>query len=386
MTPIEGEVPMKVPTCIITIALVFGSLITTSSMRAMDPPVPPVRAIVPPHRACTVHWPAGLPVYDHIVIVIEENKDYEQIIGNPKAPYINGVLRAEGASFTRMYGEEHPSQGNYFWLFSGDNQGVGFGDQIPSARTVPGYPFNARNLGRQLIATGHLSFKGYAEDLPSTGSTVNKKHLYARKHVPYVSFANVPGGTSIETSSNLSFKDFPKAPHFDDLPTVSFVIPNLANDMHNCYPPTCLTSGLDCCIGRGDEWLRRNLDAYYQWAKSHNSLLILTFDENDDRSGYKGLTNPGVDPAVPEPCGGRGAKSRLRQICKDMQNRIVTIFAGAHIRPGEYPEGQGITHVNILRTIEAMYGLKKAGAQQPNALGNGIADDAIITEVFQRAR
>jgi len=41
-------------------------------------------------------WPPGLPVYDHIVVVIEENKDYEQIIGNSAAPYINR-LAGEGA-------------------------------------------------------------------------------------------------------------------------------------------------------------------------------------------------------------------------------------------------------------------------------------------------
>src|SRR5437868_7038 len=68
--------------------------------------------------AGAVPWPAGLPIYDHIVIVVEENKDYDQIIGNSAAPYIN-VLAADGANFTQMYAEEHNSEGNYFWLFSG---------------------------------------------------------------------------------------------------------------------------------------------------------------------------------------------------------------------------------------------------------------------------
>src|SRR6266852_1746867 len=34
-------------------------------------------------------WPSTLPRYDHIIIVVEENKDYEQIIANPAAPYLN---------------------------------------------------------------------------------------------------------------------------------------------------------------------------------------------------------------------------------------------------------------------------------------------------------
>jgi hypothetical protein len=41
-----------------------------------------------------------------------------------------------------------------------------------------------------------------------------------------------------------------------------------------------------------------------------------------------------------------------------------------------------MTHVNILRTIEAMYGLPKSGAQQANAVRAGIGDDAIATDLF----
>ena len=40
-------------------------------------------------KPAAIPWPAGLPVYAHVVIVIEENKDYDQIIGKPDAaPWI----------------------------------------------------------------------------------------------------------------------------------------------------------------------------------------------------------------------------------------------------------------------------------------------------------
>lgn len=306
-------------------------------------------------------WPVGLPVYDHIVIVVEENKDYSEIIGSTSpARYINDVLKKEGANFTQMYGEEHYSQGNYFWLFSGFDQNVGFVDQVPVN------PINAANLGQQLIDKG-FSFKGYAETLPSIGYTGDKAGSYARKHVPWISFANVPNGTTAATSSNLRFADFPT--DYTKLPTVAFVIPNLDNDMHN--------GPIEKSIPKGDAWLMENLDAYYQWAKKNNSLLILTFDENNDKAGYQGLTNPGVNPASSY-CQGNAAS---REFCTDLQNHTVTIFAGAHIKQGDYPEGKGITHVNILRTLEAMYGLAKAGAQQQNAAGYGITD-GYITDVF----
>ncbi|MEA2780288.1 MAG: phosphatidylinositol-3-phosphatase [Rhodospirillaceae bacterium] len=307
------------------------------------------------------HWPAGLPVYDHIVIVVEENKDYDEIIGNPEAPYIN-KLKAEGASLSRMYGEEHVSEGNYFWLFSGSNQGVGFGNAMPSR------PLTASNLGQQLIANG-FSFKGYAESLPAIGSlavyspmtcTIYRTCLYARKHVPWASFANLPNGPTVGTSSNLRFIDFPAPADYDGLPTVAFVIPNLSNDMH------------DGSVRAGDQWLEAHLDAYYRWAKSHNSLLILTVDESHDRPGYNGFTDFRLHPGD--------------ELSKALQNRIATIFVGAHVKPGDYPEGDGVTHVNILRTIEAMYGLGKSGAQQPFAAAGGISDERIITDLFQPIR
>src|ERR1700724_3715318 len=100
-------------------------------------------ACAPALAADRLAWPSPLPVYDHIVIVIEENKDFEQILGNrTDAPYIR-ELAAEGAVISRMFGEEHYSQGNYFWLFSGGNQNVGFFDQVPSAANHPDYPFTS---------------------------------------------------------------------------------------------------------------------------------------------------------------------------------------------------------------------------------------------------
>jgi hypothetical protein len=97
-----------------------------------------------------------------------------------------------------MFGEEHHSQGNYFWLFSGSNQNVGYFDRVPSI------PFEARNLGEQLIGS-RLSFKGYSEGLPAIGSSVTKSGLYARKHVPWISFSNVPNLATAAESSNLRF-------------------------------------------------------------------------------------------------------------------------------------------------------------------------------------
>src|SRR5260370_23866890 len=89
-----------------------------------------------------IPWPADLPVYDHVVIVVEENKDHDQVIGKEYALFINETVCKEGAEFTQMFGEEHHSQGNYFWLFSGSNHGVGFRDGVPDVKIK-----KATNLG-----------------------------------------------------------------------------------------------------------------------------------------------------------------------------------------------------------------------------------------------
>ena len=132
----------------------------------------------------------------------------------------------------------------------------------------------------------------------------------------------MPNGKTVETSSNLRFADFPE--DFYQLPTVRFVIPNLDSDMHNGPDEESIPAG--------DRWLKDNIDSYYQWAKEHNSLLILAFDENDDKRATLGLTNPIVDP---EKCEDHDREDRV-----DLQNRIVTIFAGAHIKPATTPRAK----------------------------------------------
>jgi hypothetical protein len=240
---------------------------------------------------------ASMPRPDHVVVVMFENTSASSIVGNPNAPYFN-QLASSGANFTQSYAIQHPSQPNYLDLFSGSNQGVN-DDSCP-------HTFSTDNEAAQLIAKG-LTFTGYSEDLPSAGSTSCSSGNYARKHVPWVNFTNVPA------ADNQPFTSFPS--DYSQLPTVSWVIPNLCDDMHNCS------------IGTGDTWLKNNLDSYVQWAKTHNSLLITTFDEDDSSSSA---------------------------------NRIATFFNGTPVKAGTYSEH--IDHFSVLRTIEDMYGLPYAGA------------------------
>ena len=250
-----------------------------------------------------------LPKPAHIVIVVLENHGYTQIAGSTAAPYLNSLINdSSGAVFTQSYALSHPSQPNYIMLFSGANQGVTT-DNVPT-----GLPFTTLNLGAALVQKGY-TFTGYSEGLPSVGSTVATSGTYARKHAPWINWQ----GTStngIPTTSNQPFTAFPT--NYSNLPTVSFVIPNMTNDMHDGSDPARITLA--------DNWVKNNMQNYITWAKSNNSLLILTFDEDDNA----------------------------------LANRILTVFCGAHVKKGSY--STNIDHYGVLRTIEDMYSLSHSGA------------------------
>jgi acid phosphatase len=253
---------------------------------------------------CAVAGPApvaaaqSLPAPAHIVIVVEENKPDSAVVGSKSAPYLNALANA-GANMAQSFAEAHPSEPNYLALFAGNTFGL----------TSDACPVNAGaapNLASELLAAGY-TFGGFSEDLPAVGSTACSAGKYARKHVPWANFTNVPAANSVP------FPAFNNRTDYASLPTVSFVIPNLDNDMH------------DGTVSQADTWLYNNLSRYANWAVANNSLLIITFDEDDGGS----------------------------------KNQIPTIIYGAHVRPGTYTEP--ISHYNVLSTIEEMYGLPKSG-------------------------
>jgi acid phosphatase len=241
----------------------------------------------------------------HIVIAILESHGYSQLIGSSSAPYINNLANdTSSALFTESYAITHPSQPNYLVLYSGSTQGV-TDNNVPS-----GNPFTTANLGRQLIDSGK-TFITYSEDLPEVGYNGATSDAYARKHNPVTNWMG-SGINQVSPTTNQPFSAFP-TDNFSLLPTVCYVVPNLKNDMHNGTDPSRIRTG--------DKWIYYNLDSYIQWAKTNNSLFILTFDEEGNTT----------------------------------ENHIITIFTGQMVQSGQY--SAKINHYSVLHTIEKMYGL-----------------------------
>jgi len=56
---------------------------------------------------------APLPRPDHVVVVIEENRSFEQIMDKRHSDSYIHALAKRGMLFTQSYGVTHPSQPNY---------------------------------------------------------------------------------------------------------------------------------------------------------------------------------------------------------------------------------------------------------------------------------
>ena len=242
-----------------------------------------------------------LPRPDHVVVVIEENRGYSQIMQMRYSnSYIHALARS-GVLFTQSYGVTHPSQPNYLALFSGSTQGI-------TSNSCP-HTFDSGNLASSLLGKG-LSFASYAESLPATGDLSCMSGAYQRKHNPVANWQ----GARLPADANKRFADFPR--DFSRLPAVSFVISDQDNDMH------------DGSFEAADDWLKKNIGPYVEWAMKHNSLLVLTWDEDDYQEG----------------------------------NHIVTILVGPMVKPGS--SDQRIDHYSVLRTLLDFYGLPALGASR----------------------
>lgn len=283
-----------------------------------------------------------------------------------------------------------PSQPNYLYLFSGSDQGVrpawfrdpaspyrgialagasgeplpfplpgvrvGIGnDLIPASRR----PFTTPNLGAAVIGGGE-TYASFVEGLPcprwdqefdpKPGSNYAEQDAgpdrYRRKHNPGINWVNLTGRAVaagkrrfvLPVSTNLGFRNTRdpvsgrryrgfavgargRALDYGKLPSVSLVIPDERHDGHS-------GSGREA-----DEWLRRHIGPYADWARTHDSLLVITFDEDGATdNSYGDAYRRGMAP-------------------------IPTVFFGpvARVLPGDY--GERIDHLNVLATVLDRYGV-----------------------------
>ena len=209
--------------------------------------------------AITVTPSAGAQ-FDHVFIVLEENNDYSSVTSS-SMPYLTGLAAQYGLA-TQYYANTHPSIGNYLDMTSGT--------VLTNDDSYSGSPFNVPNIFRSLIAVGK-SWKGYAEDLPSTGFvdyTQIEVGQFASRHFPPIYYTDVHDNPA-QAQNVVPFTQFATDLANGTLPNYSFIVPNLCNDAH------------DCSLNTADSWLQQNIDPLVRSAffQQNNCLLIITFDE-----------------------------------------------------------------------------------------------------------
>ena len=257
---------------------------------------------------------AAVPHHDHVVVVIMENKSYDEVRTQPYA----ASLISEGAVLSQSYATAHPSQPNYFALWAASALGV-TNDNCPA----PGTPFAAENLGHACEAAG-LSWRAYSENLAGVGGTACSYDgntftgLYTRKHDPWTNFTNV------DHTRERPYGDLAVDIAAGNLPNLVFVIPNNCHNTHNSSTP-------GCGIANGDAWLAANLPAI-RAALGPRGLLILTWDEDDSSAG----------------------------------NHILTVFDGPLVIAGAVST-RTVTHYTVVRTICDALGLTPFAAAATEA-------------------
>ena len=262
---------------------------------------------------------SALPALSHIFIIVMENESGRQIIGNPDAPFINGLADhySLATDYSALY---HPSLPNYIALTSGSNQGITDDRSPPSA----GYAVNATNLADRIEASGR-TWKLYGESMPAPGYASNA-HLYATRHIPFLYYKDILDNAARRTSHVVPYTQLAA-----DLRTASttpdyaFITPNTVDDMH------------DAPIAVGDAWLARNVPLILRSPAftSSRSLLVLTWDE-----------------------GSAG------------DNHVATIFAGSAAKLG-YRSIRPYDHYSLLHTIEADWHLQPLTANDAQAVTMG---------------
>jgi hypothetical protein len=309
----------------------------------------------------------GVPRFAHVFVIVEENKDYDQILGGEAAPKIAGLARKFGDA-TQFFGEVHPSEANYVALLGGDTFGIHDDDAFFCApgstragcfgARLNGYvdhTVRAPHLGDQLAAKG-LTWKGYYENLPAPGSLAfiadgqsvdvvgRTTQLYASKHAGFVNFADVQAAPD-RADRLVGFDQLDEDLASDRLPNFALVIPNQCNEMHGLVgpeiPPDCQSANKAGLIRRGDAEVGRLVAAIERtraWKSKDNFAIVVTFDEGagGTREGCCGVT-----PGAPSNFGG---------------GHIPTVIITNH-GPRGLADATPYNHYSLLRTIEDAFGV-----------------------------
>ncbi len=229
--------------------------ISSNSVYAPAPPTPPV---------------AHVPHFDHVFVVMMENEDYADIVGNSAAPYLNSLL-AKGTNLTNMYATAHPSDENYTAFAAGTT-----GTQEGNTTTAE---LDNQQIG-DLVGNAGGTWRSYTESANGPCDR-GSQDTYTIDDTPFINFKDVSDNQASCQEHEQPLTQFQlDLDQTSTTPTYSWFEANDCDDMEGCG------------ITAGDTWLSQTLPTIFNspaWTKQR-SLLIITWDE-DAADGQTDLQN-----------------------------------------------------------------------------------------------
>jgi len=255
-----------------------------------------------------------VPDFQHIVIIMFENKEFGSVIENPLMSTYN-KLAHEYTLLTQYYAIRHPSLPNYIALMGGDTFGIDSNcrDCFVAAPSLP-----------DLIEESGRSWKTYQEDMPEP-CFLGDKGDYAQKHNPFIYFDPIRLDRARCEQSVVPLTALPTDIAANSLPNFLFIKPNICNDSHSCK--------LDIT----DAWLTNQLATLIPAldATGESYLLVMLFEEGQGNHTCCGL---------PEPGGGR----------------VAVVLYSPLVKNG-FEDPTPYTHYSLLKTISEAWGLQYLG-------------------------
>jgi phospholipase C len=244
-----------------------------------------------------------IPSFDHVVVIVFENKERQHVLGNREAPTFNRYAK-RFANLTAYYAVTHPSLPNYIALVSGSTHGI--------TSNCTECIVDAPSLADSLEAAGR-NWKTYAEGLRFPGFTGAASGRYAKKHNPFLYFRAIVDDAARRTRV-VPLAQLAVDLRAHTLPDFALLVPDLCSSMHDCGIPV------------GDAWLRRIAPPLL---KLPNTAIFVVFDEGGASVRGGGHT-PGLVLGT-------------------------AVRSGSRFRPFS-------GHYEVLRTIEQAWGLPLLGA------------------------
>jgi len=280
-----------------------------------------------PGKALAIGSTSRLPPSrsSHVVVIVMENAEYEEVIGSAAAPYVNSLARRYSLA-TSSFAITHPSLPNYLALTSGSTHGI--------TSDCTDCQVSATNIVDQLEAAG-VSWAAYLEDVPTPCFRGAGSGGYAKKHNPFIYYRDIAASPA-RCRKLVGFGQLAADLRSGALPAYAWISPNLCDDGH------------DCGVGAGDRFLARTVPALLRVLGPHG-FLVLTWDEGASDRGCCGAAHGG---------------------------HVATILAGPGVVAGAR-EHRAVDHYGVLATIEQALGLPPlAGAADPRA--------GSLTSLFRR--